>query len=74
MTGRAAPLVVVSGLCEVGGFVLFGIGARRGIAITAVLGSQFAAYALFREPLAKLQLAGVVAILAGVAILSGLQT
>ena len=79
LTGRAVPLVVTSGLCEVGGFVLFGVGARHGIAITAVLGSQFAAlsalvaYAFFRERLAKLQVAGVAAILVGVAILSGLQ-
>src|SRR5439155_25159300 len=32
LTGRAAPLVVISGLCEVAGFVLFGAGARDGIA------------------------------------------
>lgn len=79
LTRKAAPLVLVSGLGEVGGFLFFGIGARHGIAVTAVLGSQFAAlsalaaFALFKERLARIQLVGVVAIVLGVAVLSGLQ-
>jgi len=79
MTGDAAPLVAASGLLEVGGVVAYTIGARHGIAVAAVLGSQFAAIAtllaffLFRERLARVQLIGVVIIAFGVAVLTGLQ-
>jgi drug/metabolite transporter (DMT)-like permease len=79
ITRTAAPLVVASGLCEVGGFALFALGARHGIAVSAVLASQFAALAalaafvLFHERLARLQLAGVAVIAAGVAMLTALQ-
>jgi drug/metabolite transporter (DMT)-like permease len=79
MTRSAAPLVVASGLLEVGGLVAYTIGARHGIAVTAVLASQFAAFAavaaflLFRERLARVQLAGVAVIAVGVAVLTGLQ-
>jgi drug/metabolite transporter (DMT)-like permease len=79
MTRRAAPLVVAAGLCEVLGFVSFTLGARDGIAVAAVLASQFAAiaaiaaYVLFGERLARIQLAGVAAIVAGVAVLTALQ-
>ena len=45
MTREAAPLVLASGLLEVAGLVAFTIGARHGIAVAAVLGSQFAAIA-----------------------------
>ena len=73
--GRA----LTSGLCEVAGFALFVVGARHGIAVSAVLASQFAAisalgaYVLFRERLARVQLAGVAAVVAGVAVLTALQ-
>lgn len=79
LTRRAAPLVVLGGLFEVGGFALFTIGARHGLAVSAVLSSQFAAIAaiaaffVFRERLGRIQLAGVVAIAGGVAALSALQ-
>jgi uncharacterized membrane protein len=79
LTRAAAPFVVVSGLCEVLGFVAFTAGAPHGIAIAAVLASQFAAVAaiaafvVFRERLGRHQVAGVAAILAGVAVLSVLQ-
>jgi len=79
LTRAAAPLVVVSGLCEVGGFASFALGARHGIAVAAVLGSQFAAIAavaaffLFRERLRPLQVAGVVTIAVCVAALSALR-
>ncbi len=43
MTRRALPLVLASGLFEVAGFALFVLGARHGIAVSAVLASQFAA-------------------------------
>ena len=79
LTRAAAPFVVASGLAEVGGFTSYAVGARHGIAIAAVLASQFAAlaalgaYALFHERLSRTQLAGVAAIAAGVAVLSALQ-
>jgi drug/metabolite transporter (DMT)-like permease len=79
ITRRALPLVVASGLCEVGGFASFALGSRHGIAVAAVLASQFAAvaavaaYVLFHERLTRLQLTGVVAIAVGVAVLTGLQ-
>jgi drug/metabolite transporter (DMT)-like permease len=77
--GRAAPLVLGAGVGEVAGFVSFTLGARHGIAVSAVLASQFAAFAavaayfLFRERLTPVQLTGVTAILVGVAALSGLR-
>jgi drug/metabolite transporter (DMT)-like permease len=79
LTRAAAPLVIGAGLCEVLGFVSFALGARHGIAVAAVLASQFAAiaalvaYVLFGERLARVQVAGVAAIVAGVAVLSALQ-
>ena len=79
MTRPAAPLVAASGLLEVGGVVAYTIGSRHGIAVAAVLGSQFAALAavlaffLFRERLSGLQIAGVSIIAIGVAVLTGLQ-
>jgi drug/metabolite transporter (DMT)-like permease len=76
---RASPLVALAGAAEVGGFLLFAVAARHGIAVSAVLGSQFAALAavgafvLFRERLARIQVAGAVTIVLGVAALSGLR-
>ena len=65
MTREALPLVLVAGVFEVAGFALFAFGSRHGIAVAAVLSSQFAAiaaiaaYMLFRERLSPVQLAGV---------------
>jgi drug/metabolite transporter (DMT)-like permease len=79
LTRAALPLVVTAGLCEVGGFASYAIGARHGIAISAVLASQFAAiaviaaYVLFHERITRLQLAGVATIAFGVAALTALQ-
>ena len=76
---RALPLVVFSGLCEIGGFASYAAGSRHSIAIAAVLASQFAAIAavaaflLFRERLTRVQLGGVVIVALGVALLSALQ-
>jgi drug/metabolite transporter (DMT)-like permease len=73
------PLVVASGVCEVAGFALFASGARHGIAVTAVLASLFgaiaatAAYFLFRERLAGVQLVAIAVIVIAVAVLSGVQ-
>jgi len=79
LTRRAALLVAGSGLCEVGGYFAYAFGARHGIAVTAVLGSQFAvlaaivAYFLFGEKLGRLRIAGVALTAIGVALLSALQ-
>ena len=76
LTRSALPLVVFTGIAEVLGFVCYAIGARDSVAIAAVLGSQFAAVAsvaaflFLRERLTRLQLAGVVLIVAGVAALT----
>ncbi len=76
LPGRALPLVVVSGICEVVGFFVFTIGSRHGIAITSVLSSQFStfavigSYVLFGERLGRLQLAGVCTVIVGVSVLS----
>ena len=79
LTRQAVPFVVASGLAEVAGFVSYAIGARHGIAIAAVLASQFAALAavgaalLFKERLTRAGVAGVVVIAVGVAVVSALQ-
>jgi drug/metabolite transporter (DMT)-like permease len=79
MTREALPLVAIAGVFEVAGFALFAFGARHGIAVAAVLSSQFAAiaaiaaYVLFRERLSPVQLAGVVVVIVGVGTLSGIQ-
>ena len=80
LTRAALPLVAASGVAEVAGFLLFAIGSRHGIAVSAVLASQFgaiagvAAFLLFRERLAWVQFVGVAMIVAGVSVLSVLQT
>jgi drug/metabolite transporter (DMT)-like permease len=80
LTRRALPFVVGGGVCEVAGFSLFALGARHGIAIAAVLASQFGGiaalfgFAVFRERLGRAQVVGVAAIVVGVAVLSGIQS
>jgi uncharacterized membrane protein len=75
----AAPYLFVGGVCEVLGLASFTLGARHGLAISAVLASQFGAIAAvagfvgFRERLSRVQLAGVLAIAVGVAVLTALQ-
>ena len=79
LTRDALPFVLIAGLAEVVGFASFTLGARHGIAVSAVLASQFgavaavAAYVVFHERLARVQIAGVAAIAVGVAVLSALQ-
>jgi drug/metabolite transporter (DMT)-like permease len=78
-SGSAAPLVVVTGLAEVGGFAAYAVGARHGIAIAAVLASQFAAVSalgalvFYRERLTRAQVLGIVVIACAVAALSALR-
>lgn len=79
LTRQALPLVVTSGVCEVLGFIAYTAGARHGIAVAAVLSSQFGAlaalagYVLFKEQLSRIQLTGVAVVLVGVALLSALR-
>ena len=61
------------------GFVSYAIGARHGIAVTAVLASQFAALAaigaaiFWGERLGRLGVIGIAVIAVGVAVVSGLS-
>ena len=81
VVSRAAlPLVVVAGVGEILGSTLSAWGATQSIAITAVLGSQFAAIAavvaflLFGERLSRSQVLGVILIVSGVSALAALST
>jgi drug/metabolite transporter (DMT)-like permease len=80
LTRSALPLVVIGGLAEVAGFISFTLGSRHGLAVSAVLASQFAAistllaFLVFRERLLRVQVAGVATIVAGVAVLTVLQS
>jgi drug/metabolite transporter (DMT)-like permease len=75
----AVPYIVVGGIAEVAGLASFALGARHGIAVSAVLASQFAAlgavaaYVFLGERLTRVQVAGAVTITVGVALLSWLQ-
>lgn len=79
ITRRSLPFVLASSVCEIVGLAFFLVAAREGIAVAAILGSQFAAlaavaaYFLFGERLRRIQVAGVVAIVVGVSVLTGLQ-
>lgn len=80
MTREALPFVVVIAVVEVLGVASYAFGARDGIAVASVVSSQFGAIAavasvgLFGERLGRLQAAGVVLIVAGVGVLSALQS
>jgi drug/metabolite transporter (DMT)-like permease len=72
---KALPFIALTGLAEVVGLMSFSVGAREDIAITSVLGSMFAplaaiaAFVLFRERLAPRQIAGIVLVVVGIALL-----
>jgi drug/metabolite transporter (DMT)-like permease len=74
----AVKYAVIGGAAEVVGFASYAYGARHGVAVAAVLASQFAAiatvvaYVAFRERISPIQVAGVVTIVAGVSALSAL--
>jgi drug/metabolite transporter (DMT)-like permease len=76
---RVLPYLLVAGAGEVAGYASFLWGARDGIAVSSVLAGQNAAlaaiiaFALFRERLARMQVAGVLLIAAGIAALAVLQ-
>ena len=73
------PFALAGGICGVIGISSFTLGARHGVAVSAVLASQFGALAafagflLFRERLSRTQVLGVAGIAVGVAVLSVLQ-
>jgi drug/metabolite transporter (DMT)-like permease len=79
LTRAAAPFAIGSGLAEVVGFTCYALGARHGIAVTAVLASQFAALAavaaalLYGERLGRTGIVGVAIIAVGVAVVSAIQ-
>ncbi len=75
----AVPLALGSACCEVAGFASYAIGSRDGIAIAAVISSQFGAIAalaavwLFKERLGRVQVVGIGVIAMGVGALSAVQ-
>lgn len=79
LTRPAVPLVVLAGILEAIGSGVYVVAASQGVAVAAVLSSQFAAIAaiggflLFGERLQRLQLVGVVTIAIGVTALAALQ-
>ena len=79
ITRAALPLVLVAGTAELVGSMLSAWGSRESIAVTAVMGSQFAALAavaafvLFGERLGRIQVAGVGLIVIGVTVLAGVS-
>lgn len=79
LTRPALPLVVLAGLLEVFGGAIYIVAASEGVAVAAVLSSQFAAlaavggYLLFGERIQRLQLVGVVVIATGITVLAALQ-
>lgn len=79
LSRRAAPLVVLAGILEVFGGAIYVVAASEGVAVAAVLSSQFAAIAavggfiLFGERLQRLQVVGVVTIAIGITALAALQ-
>lgn len=74
----AVPLIILCGIVEITGFTSFVIGAQVDIAVTSVLASMFApmtalaAFVLFRERLARRQVAGIVLVVTGIALLGAL--
>jgi drug/metabolite transporter (DMT)-like permease len=79
LTRAAVPLVVIAGVLEVFGGAVYVIAASEGVAIAAVLSSQFAAIAaiaaffVFRERLQRVQVLGVALIAIGITVLAALQ-
>jgi drug/metabolite transporter (DMT)-like permease len=76
ITRRALPLLLISAVCELVGWVSYAIGAHQSTAVAAVLSSQFAAlaavaaYFLFGERLTRVQTSGIVLVLSGVIVLT----
>ena len=79
ITRPVLPLVILSGVLEAFGGAIYVVAASDGVAVAAVLSSQFAAIAaigafvLFGERLQRHQVLGVVVIAIGITALSALQ-
>lgn len=79
LTRPALPLVVIAGVLEILGGAVYVVGASEGVAVAAVMSSQFAAiaavgaYFLFRERLQRLQVIGVAMIAIGITALAAAQ-
>ena len=79
LTRRALPLVALAGVLEVFGGAIYIVAASEGVAVAAVLSSQFAGFAalggfvLFGERLQRHQVVGVVVIAVGITVLALLQ-
>ncbi len=80
LTREALPLVTLIALAEIIGTAVYAFGARDGIAVAAVTSSQFGAIAAivsvlaFGERLRRIQVAGIIAIASGVALLAAIQS
>jgi drug/metabolite transporter (DMT)-like permease len=76
LTRRALPLVAAAGAAEVLGVLSYAIGARHDLPVAAVLAAQFAAltavaaYFIHGQRLSRIQVAGLVAVVAGVTLLA----
>jgi drug/metabolite transporter (DMT)-like permease len=76
LTRRTFPLLAAAATSEVVGIMSYTVGARHGLAVAAVLTSQYAALAtvaaffIFRERLSRSQLAGLVVVGVGAALLA----
>jgi drug/metabolite transporter (DMT)-like permease len=79
LTRSVAPLVLLTGACEVLGVLSYTAGARSSIAVAAVMTSQFSALAaigaflLYRERLRPTQIGGLAISAVGVTVLALLQ-
>jgi drug/metabolite transporter (DMT)-like permease len=79
LTRRALPFVIASAIAEVVGFFSYNLGTRHGIAVAAVIASQFAAivvafaYFFFHERLTRTQFIGICTIIVGVTLLSAVS-
>ena len=75
---RARGLVLGAAVAEAAGYFAYVLAAQHNVAIAAVVSSQFAGIALLAsvaagERLARIQVAGITAMLVGVAVLGALQ-
>jgi drug/metabolite transporter (DMT)-like permease len=79
LSRRAVPLVVLAGVLEIFGGGIYVVAASEGVAVAAVLSSQFAAIAavgafiLFGERLQRMQVVGVALIGVGITALAAFQ-
>lgn len=79
LPGRVWPYALGSGLAEVAGILAYAAGSRHGVAVPAVVGSQFGGlatlggYVLLGERITRRQVAGLIVIATGVAVLAALK-